>query len=271
MPQCALAGPKDRQFVASVPLAQSLQRVPKFPAWIAGVPDRRSAYVTQPFWRQRSTGCIAIVFQPRTRNGNQRGSGAASGGVHRSAGFLRCEGLEDRRLLAGDLNVLALTPTPSGFVVEFNQPVDTSVLNLYDAANGALGPADLSLGRRHDRADCGHRNGRGESFAVRGDRRSLAAGHVHRAVAECRKRAESVGRRRAVGRRVHGHFPAATALPGGDFVFTFNAAPEAVVVGIPDFARGPGQPVNVPAAIDGQTAEHGGCRSTSITRRASPR
>ena len=56
---------------------------------------------------------------------------------------LLLEPLEHRRLLA--LTVASLTPTPSGFVAQFSDPVDTGVLNLYDAENGALGAADVTL------------------------------------------------------------------------------------------------------------------------------
>lgn len=56
---------------------------------------------------------------------------------------LRCEPLDERQLLA--ITVESLTPTTSVFVVEFSDAVETSTLNLYDAENGALGEADVTL------------------------------------------------------------------------------------------------------------------------------
>jgi mRNA-degrading endonuclease HigB of HigAB toxin-antitoxin module len=170
---------------------------------------------------------------------------------------LRCEGLEDRRLLAGDLNVMALTPTPSGFLAEFNQPVDTSVLNLYDAASGALGPADLSL--------VGDTTGpiAGTAMVQGNQLRFVATGGVlPQDSYTVRLRSAANGLKALDGGALldgefTGAFPSGDGAAGGDFVFSFNAAPAGVVVGIPDFARGPAQPVNVPGAIDGQTAEHG--------------
>jgi surface-anchored protein len=43
------------------------------------------------------------------------------------------------------LKVTSVTATESGFVARFNRPIDPSTLNLYDAAGGTLGPADVTL------------------------------------------------------------------------------------------------------------------------------
>ncbi|MCL4201429.1 MAG: cadherin repeat domain-containing protein [Pirellulaceae bacterium] len=171
--------------------------------------------------------------------------------------ILRCEGLEDRRLLAGDLNVVALTPTPSGFLAEFNQPVDTSILNLFDAASGALGPADISLTGQATGSIAG-------SAMIQGNQlRFVATGGVlPQDTYTVRLRSADNGLKALDGGALldgefSDAFPSGDGVAGGDFVFSFNAAPAAVVVGLPDFARGPAQPVNIPGAGDEQPAEHG--------------
>ncbi|MGE3780399.1 MAG: hypothetical protein AB7F89_24640, partial [Pirellulaceae bacterium] len=56
---------------------------------------------------------------------------------------LACEPLEARQVLA--VTVEGLTPTPSGFAVQVSEEIRSSILNLYDAQNGALGAADVRL------------------------------------------------------------------------------------------------------------------------------
>ena len=170
---------------------------------------------------------------------------------------LCCEGLEDRRLLAADLNVLDFAPTPSGFVVEFNQAVDTSVLNLYDAANGTFGPADLTLVGETTGPIAG-------SAVVEGNRlRFVATGGVlPEDTYTARLRSAEDGLRALDGHAIldgefTGIFPSGDGTPGGDFEITFEAQPEAIVVGMPDFARGPGQAVNLPHAIADELVESG--------------
>jgi hypothetical protein len=41
--------------------------------------------------------------------------------------------------------VTSFQPTHSGFVVEFNRPVDPTTLNLYDTETGGLGPSDVTV------------------------------------------------------------------------------------------------------------------------------
>jgi hypothetical protein len=43
------------------------------------------------------------------------------------------------------LKVTSVTPTESGFLARFNRPIDPNTLNLYDAAGGTLGAADVTL------------------------------------------------------------------------------------------------------------------------------
>jgi surface-anchored protein len=43
------------------------------------------------------------------------------------------------------LKVTSVTPTGTGFLARFNRPIDPSTLNLYDAAGGTLGAADVTL------------------------------------------------------------------------------------------------------------------------------
>jgi surface-anchored protein len=44
-----------------------------------------------------------------------------------------------------NLKVTSVTPTETGFLARLNRPIDLSTLNLYDAAGGTLGAADVTL------------------------------------------------------------------------------------------------------------------------------
>lgn len=55
-----------------------------------------------------------------------------------------------------------------------------------------------------------------------------------------------------------GVFPSGDGIAGGDFVFSFTVADAAsLVVGIPNFARGPGQAVNLLTSPDGSSVDSG--------------
>ena len=54
------------------------------------------------------------------------------------------------------LQVSSFEQTDSGFKVRFNQVVDASKLNLYDAASYALGAADIVLRHGGSRPDPDH-------------------------------------------------------------------------------------------------------------------
>jgi len=177
---------------------------------------------------------------------------------HRCRRSLGLERLEDRQLLAGDLQLVALTPNASGFVAEFNQAVDPGVLNLYDAANGTLGAADVQL--------TGNAGGqvRGSLLVEANRLRFIATGGPLPAdTYNVLLRSAADGLRAADGGAIldgefSGEFPSGDGVAGGDFSFSFTVAgSEALVVGIPDFARGPDQAVNVPAAAEGVPLDSG--------------
>ncbi len=142
------------------------------------------------------------------------------------------------------LLVTSLTPTDSGFVAEFSSDLERDELNLYDAQAAELGAPDAVL----QGATVGPVSGslvvdaslRKVSFVKTGDPlvpdlytvtlRSAIDGFVDRA-----------------GLLLDGD---ESGTAGGDFSTTFTIsepAANAVRVGVPDFARGPGQDVNLPA------------------------
>jgi CheY-like chemotaxis protein len=58
------------------------------------------------------------------------------------------ESMEPRVLLSGDLGPLTVTQfqaTATGFTAKFNQPIDSTVLNLYDTEAGALALVQTGL------------------------------------------------------------------------------------------------------------------------------
>jgi hypothetical protein len=135
--------------------------------------------------------------------------------------------------------VFDVTPMPGGFVVQFNRPINASELNLYDSEDAAFGPADVTLtgaamgsvsGSLLDGTDTVTFIATGGPLAADTYTvilRSAANGFVDLA-----------------GELLDGN---GNGLPGQDYVGQFTAAPEPIIVRIPDFARGGGQSVNVPA------------------------
>ncbi|HXG12217.1 MAG TPA: S8 family serine peptidase [Gemmataceae bacterium] len=146
--------------------------------------------------------------------------------------------LNARRALTGPLRVTTLTPTAGGFHVQFNQPIDTGTLNLYDSDTARLGPADVVLtgaatgrGRGSLLMDA---SGAGFTFLRTG---SVLTPDTYTVTL----RSADNGFRSTIGDRLDGN---GDGTPGDDYVTTFTVDPSpAVVVGVPDFAVGPGQPV----------------------------
>jgi len=145
--------------------------------------------------------------------------------------------MEDRRLLS--ITVTALTPTTSGFVAQFSSEVDASVLNLYDAQNGALGQADVTL----QGATAGQiqgslvADGNKLTFVAKGG--ALAADTYTVTL----RSASNAIKDQALGELLDGN---ADGTPGDNYVSTFTvAAPQSLVVGFPDIARGPTQALSV--------------------------
>jgi hypothetical protein len=143
------------------------------------------------------------------------------------------------------LTVASFTPTSTGFVAQFNGLIDVTSLNLYDTNTGGLGPADTTL--------------TGPSGAVAGSLiidpsgtqvTFIATGGVLPAgsYSAVLRSAADAFKAQVDGELLDGN---SDGTPGGDFAGTLALNPPVVVVSIPDFMRGPGQAVNVPAAATG--------------------
>lgn len=147
--------------------------------------------------------------------------------------------------IAALLQVSAFTPTQSGFEVNFNQALDPADLNLYDAAAATLGLPDVIV--------------TGPAGAVRG---SLVVAPSHARVTfvatggvlptgsyTLTLRSAATGFKDTSGALLDGN---GDGVAGGDYVTQFTvSSSSARVVSVPDFARGAGQPVNVPATGTG--------------------
>ena len=137
------------------------------------------------------------------------------------------------------LHVTGLTPTVDGFRVSFSEPIDPVGLNLYDAMD-VLGAADLSL--------VGEQAG-----AVRGSLVVAADGQGLQFVASSPLAADSytvtlqsgdTAFRSATGGLLDGN---ADETVGDEYVAGFSTILPPVLLGVPSFARGAGQAVNLPA------------------------
>jgi hypothetical protein len=144
--------------------------------------------------------------------------------------------------VADVLAVTELTPTASGFVVQLSREVDPAVLNLNDVASGAPGPVDVSL----TGATVGTVGG---SLVLEGQSPTFLAsgGPLPADEYTVRFRSANDGWKRVPsGQLLDGEFD---GVPGGDCVRSLAwPGPAGMVVGLPDFTRGPGQVVQVPAA-----------------------
>ena len=144
------------------------------------------------------------------------------------------------------LTVTNITPTSTGFSADFSQPIDPSVLNLYDGPAGALGPADVTM------TDSGGNLVQG-SLVISADGRHITfirtGGLLPSGGYTLRFRSAANGFRTSDGTLLDGD---RDGTPGGDYVGTFTVSSStAVVVGIPDVVRGPDQAVNIPATSTG--------------------
>jgi hypothetical protein len=142
------------------------------------------------------------------------------------------------------LQVTALTPTNSGFVVDFNRFLDATDLNLY--ATGTLGAADMTVtgpvGTAFRWSMVEDRSRTRVTFVATGG--VLPAGSYTVTL-----RSAADGFKDFAGRLLDGD---ANGTAGTDFSATFIvAASTALVVRLPDFARGAGQAVNIPATATG--------------------
>ncbi len=140
--------------------------------------------------------------------------------------------------------VESLVPTSSGFEAHFSADLDTSQLNLYDTRAGASGPADVVL----QGVASGPVEGslvvdpasRKVTFVKTGQR-------LQPDVYSVRLRSGTAGFRTASGEPLDGD---GDGTGGDDLISSFSVAAtaeNAVIIGIPDIVRGPGQPINLPA------------------------
>jgi VCBS repeat-containing protein len=160
-------------------------------------------------------------------------------------------GLEDAEpltitVIEDKLIVTAFQTTSSGFTVEFSQAFDASSLNLYDAQTGDFGPADVTL--------VGSTVG-----PVRGSLVLNAAANTATFIKTggllapdtytVRLRSATNGFKSLNGNLLDRNDDGSA---GDDYLTTFTVAPSsALVLSVPDFARGPGQSVDVPATSVG--------------------
>ncbi len=135
--------------------------------------------------------------------------------------------------------VTELTPTPSGFVARFSRPVDPSELNVHDGRAGSLGPADVTLVDSSGDPVAGSLVANNDSITFIATGGPLAADDYTVTL-----RSAADGFLDVDGRLLDGNLD---GTPGGDYLGQFSvAAVEPVVIALPDFMRGPSQPVNVP-------------------------
>ena len=143
------------------------------------------------------------------------------------------------------LQVTSVTPQPSGVTVAFNRPPDEGTINVYDVQSGILGPSDVVLVGSTIGAVKG-------SALVNGDKLTFinTGGPLAADTYTLTLRSASSGIRDSVtGEPLDGEwpgsqpgFPSGDGAPGGDFVYQFTAAaPQPIIVSLPDFARGPSQ------------------------------
>ena len=151
-----------------------------------------------------------------------------------------------------DLVATSVTPTSTGFTATFSAPLNTSVLNLYDSG-GVYGPADATLvGQTHWPCH--------GSMVVSADGKTVTFIKTAGLLAPDTYTITLVSGTNAfvstTGALLDGN---GDGVPGDNLVSTFTVNPlpsNAVVVSIPDFARGYGQTVNVPAFIHRGPADH---------------
>jgi hypothetical protein len=140
--------------------------------------------------------------------------------------------------------VSSVEPNSSGFTVEFNGAFDPSVLNLYDTQTAGLGPADVTLQGAAGGPIAG-------SFVVDPSLSSgtfiKSGGPLAADTYTVRLRSGADGFMSTAAGLLDGN---GDGTAGDDFEDTFTIviadAPPAVI-SLPDFVRGPGQDVNLPA------------------------
>ena len=140
----------------------------------------------------------------------------------------------------------ALLAKTSGVVVHFNRAADVSVLNLYDSGGGILGPADIAV----DGASSGPVVGSLIIDATATNSTFMkTGGPLLPDTYTITLRSATNGFKDLQGHLLDGN---ENGVPGDSYVAQFTVALSSNrLLSLPDFARGPGQPVNLPVTTNG--------------------
>jgi VCBS repeat-containing protein len=143
------------------------------------------------------------------------------------------------------LHVTAFTPTDTGFRIRFNQALDASQLNLYDAASNPRGASDLALTTATGETVAGSvvldADLMGLTFVRTGG--VLAAG-AYTVSLDSRSNAFVT----TAGGLLDGN---ANGTAGDGYSHSFTVTGGGAVLSLGEIARGPGQAVNSPATASG--------------------
>jgi subtilisin family serine protease len=190
-----------------------------------GAADGRNAKLTH---RATASGTYFVRVSPST---------TATGPAARGSYVLKTS-------IEAGLRVTGVSPTPSGVAVSFSGPVDPSTLNIYDDAAGAHGPSDVTLdGAASGPVPISLVLSRTET----GFELVRAGGLLAPDTYTLSLRGGAGGIRSQAGEALDGN---GDGIAGDDFTTTFTvAAPSSgmVTLSVGDFARAPGQIVNLPA------------------------
>ena len=239
----------------------------------------------------------AVRFTPQTWNTAQRitvtGVGDAGATASNDAFEVRFAGISgDARYAtlaapaplslinlnaAPTLKVSNLVATTSGFTIEFNEAVNVGAINLYEAkdATERTGSPDITVARVISAISSAtvtgslvfDASGKFATFVQRGG--ALTAGNYSVTVKGDRVETDGFASRGvrslATGQSLDGD---ADGVAGGNYVGSFTVASfSGATLSLADFARGPGQAVNVPAANAGllPLALNTGSATTTLT------
>jgi hypothetical protein len=181
-------------------------------------------------------GRVAVTATANSVVGSYIASGDAGGASGRAAFSLK------NVATSSGLAVSTIVPTSTGFIATFDEPFVLSQLNLYGTATGGQGPADVTLVG----ASTGPVTG---SLIVDPTDRIITFIQTGKILAPdtytVTLRSATNGFGDAGGNLLQGN----NGTAGVNYTASFTVASStARVLSIPDFARGPGQPVVIPAA-----------------------
>ena len=139
------------------------------------------------------------------------------------------------------LTVTAFQPEANGFHVQFNRGLDAAAVNLIGTETGGFGPADVTV--------VGAKSGPVKgSLVVGADGSSLTFVRTGATLAPdtytVTLRSAANGLKDPAGWMLDGN---GNGIMGDDFVTSFTWTPSPRVLSVPEFARGPGQTIDLPA------------------------